>query len=107
MACSRGRIAKFPRCISSSEENHGSRFEGIFKIEFASKHLAKAQNPANSITCARPVIQPIQWLLNTDDGEHKCLALIANTSISDIRVAHELDRLLGERGKPKSIASDI
>jgi putative transposase len=43
----------------------------------------------------------------TEDGEHKCLALIANTSISDIRVAHELDRLLGERGKPKSIASDI
>ena len=42
----------------------------------------------------------------TEDGEHKCLALIANTSISDIRVAHELDRLLGERGKPKTIVSD-
>src|SRR6516164_2194161 len=31
---------------------------------FARKSPSKGQNPANSITCARPVIQPIQWLLN-------------------------------------------
>jgi hypothetical protein len=61
---SRGRIAKFPAPSDSSEKNHGSRFEGILKIEFAGKQLPKAQKPANSITRARPVIQPIQWLLN-------------------------------------------
>jgi putative transposase len=33
-------------------------------------------------------------------------ALIADTSTSGIRVARELDRLLGERGKPKTIVSD-
>jgi putative transposase len=41
-----------------------------------------------------------------DDGTRECLALIADTSISGIRVARELDRLLGERGKPKMIVSD-
>jgi hypothetical protein len=38
------------RSISSSEKNHGSRFEGILKIEFASKQLPRGQKPANSIT---------------------------------------------------------
>ena len=36
-----------------------------------------------------------------DDCTRECLALIAGTSISGIRVARELDRLLGEYGKPK------
>jgi hypothetical protein len=31
---------------------------------FARKSRSKGQKPANSITCACPVIQPIQWLLN-------------------------------------------
>jgi putative transposase len=41
-----------------------------------------------------------------DDCTRECLALIADTSISGIRVARELDRLLAERGKPKTIVSD-
>src|SRR5205823_2631183 len=41
-----------------------------------------------------------------DDRTRECLALIADTSISGIRVARELDRLLAERGKPKTIVSD-
>ena len=41
-----------------------------------------------------------------DDCTRECLALVADTSISGIRVARELDRLLGERGKPKTIVSD-
>jgi putative transposase len=36
----------------------------------------------------------------------ECLALVADTSISGSRVARELDRLLAERGKPKTIVSD-
>jgi putative transposase len=36
----------------------------------------------------------------------ECRALVADTSISGIRVARELDRLLAERGKPKTIVSD-
>jgi putative transposase len=31
---------------------------------------------------------------------------VVDTSISGIRVARELDRLLGERGKPRMIVSD-
>jgi putative transposase len=41
-----------------------------------------------------------------DDCTRECLALIADTSISGIRVARELDRLLAERGTPKTIVSD-
>ena len=45
-------------------------------------------------------------LIVVNDCTRECLALIADTSISGIRVARELDRLLGERGKPKTIVSD-
>jgi putative transposase len=45
-------------------------------------------------------------LIMVDDCKRECLMLAADTSISGIRVAREVDRLLGERGKPKTIVSD-
>jgi putative transposase len=45
-------------------------------------------------------------LVVVDDCSRECLALIPDTSISGIRVARELDRLLVDRGKPKMIVSD-
>jgi len=36
----------------------------------------------------------------------ECLALVADTSLSGIRVGRELDRLMIERGKPKMVVSD-
>jgi putative transposase len=45
-------------------------------------------------------------LIVVDDCTRECLALVADTSISGIRVARELDRLLTDRGKPKMIVSD-
>jgi putative transposase len=45
-------------------------------------------------------------LVVVDDCTRECLALVADTSISGTRVARELDRLLTERGKPKTIVSD-
>ena len=49
-----------------------------------------------------------RWSLDfvVDDCTRECLALVADTSISGIRVAREFDRLLAERGKPKTIVSD-
>jgi hypothetical protein len=46
------RVVAFqiPRSISWGEKNHGLRFEGILKIEFARKSPSNAQKPANSIT---------------------------------------------------------
>ena len=41
-----------------------------------------------------------------DDCTRECLALVADTSLSGIRVARELDRLIVERGKPKMVVSD-
>ena len=45
-------------------------------------------------------------LIVVDDCSRECLALIPDTSISGIRVARELDRLLTDRGTPKMIVSD-
>jgi putative transposase len=45
-------------------------------------------------------------LVVVDDCTRECLALVADTSISGIRVARELDHLLVERGRPGTIVSD-
>ena len=45
-------------------------------------------------------------LVVVDDCTRECLALVPDTSISGIRVARELDRLLVTCGKPKTIVSD-
>ena len=45
-------------------------------------------------------------LVVVDDCTRECLTLVADTSISGLRVARELDRLLVERGKPRTIVSD-
>jgi putative transposase len=45
-------------------------------------------------------------LVVVDDCTRECLALVADTSISGIRVARELDRLLAQCGKPRMIVSD-
>ena len=41
-----------------------------------------------------------------DDCTRECLALVADTSISDRRVARELDTIVAWRGKPMTIVSD-
>ena len=45
-------------------------------------------------------------LIVVDDCSRECLAPMPDTSISGIRVARELNRLLAHRGKPKMIVSD-
>ena len=41
-----------------------------------------------------------------DDCTRECLALVADVSLSGRRVARELDLLIAERGKPRTIVSD-
>jgi len=41
-----------------------------------------------------------------DDFSRECLGLIADTSISGIRVARELGRIIAGRGRPQTIVSD-
>jgi putative transposase len=41
-----------------------------------------------------------------DDCTRKCLGLVADTSLSGLRVARELDRLIHEHGKPRMVVSD-
>lgn len=41
-----------------------------------------------------------------DDCTLACLTLLADTSLSGVRVARELDRLIVERGKPEMVVSD-
>ena len=41
-----------------------------------------------------------------DDHTRENLALIADTSLSGVRVTRELDRVISERGRPGTIVSD-
>jgi putative transposase len=45
-------------------------------------------------------------LVVVDDFTRECLALVVDTSLSGIRVARELDALVGARGRPVMIVSD-
>jgi putative transposase len=41
-----------------------------------------------------------------DDFTRECLALVADTSLSGVRTARELDAIISRRGKPLSVVSD-
>lgn len=41
-----------------------------------------------------------------DDGTRQSPAIVADTSISGVRVTRELDRMIGERGRPRTIVVD-
>ena len=41
-----------------------------------------------------------------DDFTRECLTLIADTSLSGVRVGRELDAIIARRGRPQSIVSD-
>ena len=41
-----------------------------------------------------------------DDYTRECLALVADTSLSGVRVARELDAVIADRGRPETVVSD-
>ena len=41
-----------------------------------------------------------------DDYSRECLALVADTSLSDLRVTRELNGRIARRGKPNTVVSD-
>ena len=41
-----------------------------------------------------------------DDFSRECLALVVDTSLSGVRVARELDRIVELRGRPRMLVSD-
>jgi putative transposase len=45
-------------------------------------------------------------LVVADDFTRECLSPVVDTSLSDIRVARELDALVAARGKPLMMVSD-
>ena len=57
---------------------------------------------SDQLTCGRR----FRILTVVDDCTRECLALVADTSLSGIRVARELDRLMIERGKPRMVVSN-
>jgi putative transposase len=42
-----------------------------------------------------------------DDYTRECLALVADTSLSGLRVARELDALIMRRGRPMTISDNV
>ncbi|MBL7395792.1 transposase family protein, partial [Escherichia coli] len=57
---------------------------------------------SDTLTCSRR----FRILCVVDDYARECLALVADTSLSGARVARELTRLIGLRGKPHTVVSD-
>ena len=57
---------------------------------------------SDTLTCSRR----FRILCVVDDYTRECLALVADTSLSGVRVARELTRLIGLRGKPHTVVSD-
>jgi putative transposase len=47
-----------------------------------------------------------RMLAVVDDFTRECLALVADTSLSGVRVGRELDVIIARRGRPRSIVSD-
>lgn len=47
-----------------------------------------------------------RMLAIVDDFTRECLALVADTSISGVRVGRELDAVIAKRGRPQTIVSD-
>ena len=57
---------------------------------------------SDSLECGRR----FRMLCVIDDYTRECLALVADTSLSGGRVARELDHLIAQRGKPRTVVSD-
>ncbi len=57
---------------------------------------------SDQFTCGRP----FRILTVVDECTRECLTLLADTSLSGVRVVRELDRLVAERGRPNMIVSD-
>jgi len=57
---------------------------------------------SDSFACSRR----FRILCVVDDYTRECLTLVADTSLSGVRVARELTRLIGLRGKPHTVVSD-
>jgi len=55
---------------------------------------------------ARPDDRRSRILAIVDNCTRECLALIADISISGVRVARELDRIIACRGRPDTVTSD-
>ena len=57
---------------------------------------------SDALACGRR----FRILTVVDDFNRECLALVADNSLSGLRVARELDRIVAERGRPCMIVSD-
>jgi putative transposase len=57
---------------------------------------------SDSLICGRR----FRILCVVDDYTRECLALVADTSLSGVRVARELTAIIGQRGKPHTVVSD-
>src|SRR5882672_8107459 len=101
--------------LRSSSDTSIRNSEPVSMGWFRSRSISPADLVAGSDDAERPVVArlcvgsaPTAAASTSvlDDCTHQCLALVADTSLSGIRVVRELDRLVIERGKPKMVVSD-
>lgn len=95
-SCS-GSIARRSSAGESAPAAHGRRLLPLrpnerWSLDFVSDQLTNGRR--------------FRILTIVDDCTRENIALIADTSLSGLRVATELDRLVATRGKPRMIVSD-
>ena len=81
-----GRSARVPRCCSPGTATSAGR------LDFVADALADGRR--------------FRILAVVDDFSRECLALVVDTSLSGVRVARELDRIVELRGRPRMLVSD-
>ncbi len=109
-------------------EGHGVNHKKLFRLYREEKLAVRRRGGRKrAIGTRAPMLAPLRpnerWSLDfvsdqltdgrrfriltiVDDCTRECLGLVADSSLSGLRVARELDRLIAERGRPKMIVSD-
>lgn len=75
-------------------------------FEVNHKHLVQALSRRKTVRQTAQRAQTGHRRALTDDCTRECLILTVDRSLSGLRVARKLDRIMARRGKPKMIVSD-
>ena len=99
------------RCINTEEKLQVRRRGGRKRALGTRKPMVKPDGPNQpwSLDFVSDALTDGRWfriLAVVDDFSRQNLVLVADTSLSGHRIVRELDRIIAERGMPKTIVSD-
>ena len=98
----------------ASIARNGSRCASEAGASGRSARVPRCCSPGTATSAGRSISSRMHWptaggfriLAVVDDFSRECLALVVDTSLSGVRVARELDRIVELRGRPRMLVSD-